>query len=176
MKLTVASALGLAVVALAACQSSTPTPLTAADEAKIRGVDSTFARDVNAGNASALAALYTDDGVLLPPNMARARGRSAITQAYTGLIAAGTPHLTLAPNTIAGRQDMAYVVGTYHISWTPKAGAAAPPPADSGKYVVVLMRQTEGNWKLVANTWSSDAPLPGMAAPAATAPAAMPRH
>ena len=160
-----AVAAGLTLAALAACQQA-PKPLSPSDEAALRATRSAFETAAGSGSADAMAALYTADGVVLPPNMARASGTAAIKQLFAGMLTAGTPHLTLTANTVAGRQDMAYVVGSYHLSFTPAAGATAPP-ADSGKYVEVLMRQSDGSWKTAVDTWNSDVPMPaGEAAPA----------
>lgn len=165
MRTLQAAALGLTIAGLAACQqSSTPQPLSAADEAAVRGVDSAFAAAASAGDAAAMAALYTADGVVLPPNMARVTGPDAIRELFSGMMAAGTPSLTLTPNTVAGRQDLAYAVGTYALTWTAQAAGAMAPPADSGKYVVVLMRQADGSWKIAADMWNSDVAVPAPAA------------
>lgn len=162
-----AVAAGLALAALAACQQA-PKPISAADEAAIRATRANFETAAGSGSADAMAALYTADGVVLPPNMARAAGTAAIKRLFSGMLTAGTPHLTLTMDNVAGRQDMAYVVGTYHLSWTPKTAGAAAPPADSGKYVEVLMRQADGSWKTAVDSWNSDVPMPaGEAAPAA---------
>lgn len=154
-----AAAAGLALASLAACQQA-PKPLSSADEAAIRATRATFESAAGSGSADSMAALYTADAVVLPPNMARASGTAAIKELFTGMMTAGRPTLRLTMDEVAGRQDMAYVVGTYHLSWTPATADAAAPPADSGKYVEVLMRQADGGWKTVADMWNSDAPPP----------------
>ena len=171
MRITRAVAAGLALAAAAACQQA-PKPLTSADEAAIRATRAAFESAAGSGSADAMAALYTADAIVLPPNMARAAGSAAIKQLFTGMLTAGRPHFTLTMDKVAGRQDMAYVVGTYHLSWTPATAGAAAPPADSGKYVEVLMRQADGGWKTVADTWNSDVAMPA----AEAAPAASPAH
>lgn len=153
-----AAAAGLALASLAACQQA-PKPLSSADEAAIRATRVAFESAVRSGSADSMAALYTADAVVLPPNMTRAAGTEAIKQLFTGMMTAG-PRLSLTMDQVAGRQDMAYVVGTYHLSWSPTTEGTAAPPADSGKYVEVLMRQADGGWKTVADMWNSDAPPP----------------
>ena len=44
--------------------------------------------------------------------------------------------------------NVAYLVGSYDLP------AMEGEPADSGKYVMCLRRQTEGTWKLTADIWN----------------------
>ena len=59
---------------------------------------------------------------------------------------------------------------------TPAAPPSAPPPApataagtsQAAKYVVVMRRDTAGDWKVAQNIWNFDAPAAGAADPEAT--------
>lgn len=49
--------------------SGAPAALSPADEVKIRSVDSAFVAAANAGDAEAVAAVYSDGGAVLAPNL-----------------------------------------------------------------------------------------------------------
>lgn len=71
-----------ALAALVACQRA-PGPLSTADEAALRSLDSAFAAAANAGNAEALTAAFAADATVLPLYMPPAQGADAIRQLWT---------------------------------------------------------------------------------------------
>jgi ketosteroid isomerase-like protein len=60
---------------------------------------------------------------------------------------------------VEGRGDLAYAVGTYRATLTPKKTGGKPMPTEEGKYVEVLKKQADGSWKIVYDMWSSNAPM-----------------
>lgn len=99
----------------------------------------------NLGDAEALAALYTEDAVLLPPDHEPVEGREAIGAFWRQGTDEGLEVTTL---TVEVDGDLGYSVGRYHL---PSTDAE---PADSGKYVMCLKRQRDGSWKLAADIWN----------------------
>ncbi len=128
---------------------------TAADEAALRGADSTWFANYNAGNVDGVAALYADDAVLNVPGMPPARGSSAVREALAKDIAnssGGGFTLTPGPSPEIGVSgDLAYVWNTFKV--TDKSGATV----DVGKYVTVVGRKN-GEWRIVRDIWNSDNP------------------
>ena len=61
--------------------------------------------------------------------------------------------------TVEGRDDLAYVVGTYALTMT--LPGAPGPVEDTGKYVEIRHRQADAKWLIAVDIWSSDLPLPG---------------
>lgn len=57
-----------------------------------------------------------------------------------------------------GSWDLAYSVGTYRVTLTPRKAGAKPLPTDEGKFLEVLKKQADGSWKIVYDMWSSNAP------------------
>jgi ketosteroid isomerase-like protein len=102
---------------------------------------------------SALAGLFTADGMALPNGSPPARGAAQIGARYAE--AAGSP-LSLRPLAYSVSHDIAYIVGGF-------APAAGEP--DSGKFVLVLRRGTDGSWKIAADIDNTNA-LPGAPEPA----------
>lgn len=134
-------------------------PLAAEDVAAIRGSDSAFASAAESGNAETVAALYTTDAHLMPPNEPVVKGREAIQKFWGGFLAAYNVKFEITADEVEGRGDLAYARGRYTMNGTPKA-AGAPPFHDEGKYLEVLRRRPEGHWQIAVDMYSSDLPLP----------------
>jgi uncharacterized protein (TIGR02246 family) len=99
----------------------------------------------NQGDADALAALYADDAMLLPPDHEPIQGREAIGAFWRQGTDEGLEVTTLA---VEVDGDLGYSVGRYHLPPTDEE------PADSGKFVMCLKRQQDGSWKLTADIWN----------------------
>lgn len=100
----------------------------------------------NRGDAEELAALYTEDAVLLPPDHAPVEGREAIAAFWRQ----GTdPGLAMRTIRVDVQSDLGYLVGRYTLPATDQE------PADSGKSLLCLRRQSDGTWKVTADIWNS---------------------
>ncbi len=141
------------VIALVA--SPPVTAQTGAVKAAIDAANKKFGAAAAAGSASGLAALFTDDAMVLPPNGESVRGRPAIEKVFQGLIAAGIKQVTLTAEEVEGHGDTATEVGAYSVK------DAAGTEVDRGKYVVVWKR-VKGEWKLHRDIWNSNMPMPGV--------------
>jgi len=136
---------------------ATAVGLSAEDQAAVRAVDTEWARAATAGDANAVAALYASDATVLPPMEPMRAGEAAkkywidVTNGFSG----PTELTTVA---VDGRGDLAYAVGTYRSTLTPKTTGAKALPTEEGKYVEVLKRQADGSWKIIYDIWNADAP------------------
>lgn len=101
------------------------------------------------GDAAGVAASYTADAQMLPPNSPTLSGRAAIQELWAGWIQAGWTKLTLTPVEVEGMGDTAYEVGTY-VSSDGKM-------SDEGKYIVVWKKQ-QGKWRLFRDIWNTSLP------------------
>jgi ketosteroid isomerase-like protein len=61
---------------------------------------------------------------------------------------------------VEGRGDLAYAVGSYRQTLTPKKAGAKSLPTEEGKYIEVLKKQADGSWKIVYDMWSPNAAPP----------------
>jgi uncharacterized protein (TIGR02246 family) len=161
----------IAIALGAACQSApktetsamgsesaaVPAGLSAEDEAAVRALDAAWARASSAGDGNAVAALYTSDATVLPPMEPIRQGEAAkkywvdVTNSFSG-------PTELTTTAVGGRGDLAYAVGTYRSTLTPKKAGAKPLPTEEGKYLEVLKKQADGSWKIVYDMWSPNAP------------------
>jgi uncharacterized protein (TIGR02246 family) len=123
----------------------------AGDPGSRKAIESAVTRYVaasNRGDAKALTDLYADDAVLLPPDHEPIEGREAIGEFWSQGTDAGLEVTTLR---LEVEGDLGYLIGRYTLP------ATEEEPADSGKYVMCLRRQTDGSWKLTADIWNSSA-------------------
>src|SRR5688572_10289078 len=103
-----------------------------------------FSAATTAGNAAKVASFYAADATFMPPNEASLRGPKAIQGWFQKSMDAGAVKLTLSPTESRISGDLAFEVGTYAFSLTPKTGQ---PINDKGKYVIVL-RKDGAAWKI----------------------------
>ena len=129
----------------------------AADEAAIAATNARWLELVAAGDAAGTAALYTEDGRIMPSGQPEAQGREAIAAVWSGLFGLPGFSLTFATTTlvIADSGDMAYDVGTYALGFDGEAGRVE----DKGKYVVAW-RKVGDAWQVAADIFNSDGPSP----------------
>jgi uncharacterized protein (TIGR02246 family) len=132
------------------------------DEADIREQTTSWVKAYNGGDAKAVAALYAEDAVLLPPGAPAAKGRAAILEFITKDIAsskAAGAVFHVNPKTDVGVSgNMGWESGTYTVT---VKGATV----ESGKFLSVS-RKKDGKWLYIRDTWNADAPPSPAAAPA----------
>ncbi len=116
-----------------------------------------FIAALNRGDAAAVAAMYSADARLLPPNGRMSEGRQAVQQFWQGAIGAGVKLVSLETLHVKSQGNLAFEVGRFTLT-VPAAGGATT--TDTGKYVVVWEREG-GKWKLATDIWNSDAPAQG---------------
>ncbi len=122
-------------------------------EEMIRKTGDTWARNWNARDVEKLVAAYAEDAVYLPPHHAAVHGREAIREYLKSPLAHGVTDLHFDVTYIKHLGDLAYDVGRYTMS-VPHDGSKRQ---DQGKYLTVWRRE-KGEWKIVADSWSSDLP------------------
>jgi len=148
----------LAVVfALFSCARPEQTDLAAVRKA-IEETNGKFVEAFNQGDAAGVAALYTDDATLLPPNREAIHGRQGVQDFWGGGIQMGIKDVTLTTVDVGGSGGTAYEIGKYTLKVQPEGQEGM---TDSGKYVVIWKRQADGTWKLHVDIWNSSMPMPG---------------
>jgi uncharacterized protein (TIGR02246 family) len=131
---------------------------TGAAEQAIRGQVDHWLQLVKAKDAAGIAALYAEDGAVMPPNAPTSKGHDPIQQTWASMMQTPGFDLTFVPDQIivSSSGDMALDRGTYKLSVAPKGTAQT----DTGKYVVVW-RKIGGEWKAAADIFNSDLPASG---------------
>jgi ketosteroid isomerase-like protein len=113
-----------------------PAGLSSEDEAAIRAIDAEWGRAASAGEGNAVAALYTSDATVLPPKEPPQQGEAA-GKYWVDVLTAFSGPTELTTTAVEGRGDLAYGVGTYRSTLTPKKAGAKALPTEEGKYLAV---------------------------------------
>ncbi len=111
------------------------------------------ARHISAEDNAAWANDYTEDGIFMIGNTPTLRGRAAIQK--WGETGVKVTSITFSDIQIHGSGDLAWAT---HANSLTLEGVPEP---DIGKELVVLQRQADGSWLIVAASVSSDLPRSG---------------
>jgi len=151
--ITKVAAILCTMVALALFSIESPAADSAKDIAALQAADQSWAKAYNAGNADAVASLYDEQAVLLPPGASGVHGRGAIKAFFvkdTGESQKAGVAFSLGPKPAGGVSgDMGWQSGTYAVK--DKAGNVV----ETGKYLSVSMKKG-GKWLYVRDTWNAD--------------------
>ena len=148
------------VTALSACAPAAPPPVdTAAEEAALKAMTTTWMDAYAAGDVEKMVALYADEAVLTPLHAPVAAGHAAI-RAFLAADTAGAKAAGVKIIPGAATAGVAGDTGWESGSFTVTNGSGAT--VDSGSYLSVA-RKSNGKWLYIRDTWNSDRPLPAPA-------------
>ncbi len=151
MKNIFQSVMSLIVLTLSACQQSGPAALTKADITAIEATSKAYLKAVLDGDWDAVAATYTEDAMIMPPNSPVVKGRANIKKYFEGF--PPISEISAENVEVVGQEDIAYVRGTYKVAI---AVEGAEPVTDFGKFVDILRKQPDGTWLFHRDISNSD--------------------
>jgi uncharacterized protein (TIGR02246 family) len=122
-----------------------------------------FAKAFNAGDVDGVAALMTDETVYADANMPVAVGKGAIRSQLQPFFSQTKIDVSVPVQEVRVAGDLAIGRGTWAAKVTPKAQGVASI-TDSGSWIVVFARQSDGSWKWDSMIANSSQPLPGTTA------------
>jgi len=147
-----------------ACALKAPADTRTEDVLAIRELDAQWSKAASRNDLAATVSFYTDDAYLLPPNAPMAIGEKAIRESWAELLRPGvSTSWTITKIEVAQSGDLAYLIGAYKVT---VQGPQGQQVEDRGKIMEIWKKQVDGKWKVVADTYNSDMPLP-------TAPASL---
>jgi len=124
-----------------------PSPPDQSAKRKIENVMQSYSRAYRSNDPDAMAALYADGAMLLPPGHELVKGRDSVRAFWSRGMEAGFEMATVS---IEVSGDAGYVVGRYYV----------PPDdeddAETGKYIIALRRERDGVWRITADIWNAD--------------------
>jgi len=112
-----------------------------------------FAAALNAKDAQAAAALYTEDAVLIPPGEPLVRGREAIEEYWRGAIeSGGVRDVSVETMDALSSGSLGYETGSFILTANGPDGEAV---IDRGRYIELLRREPDGRWLSTHGIWNA---------------------
>ncbi len=125
-------------------------------EAAVRAITQEWVLACNTKHLDDLLELYSPDALVLRSNYPPIRGAAAVREFFFGALDAGLGEVEIEPLRVDVIGDLAYEAGRCK-ALIP--GSTGKRREERGKYLWVLQRQPNGEWKVVADCWSSDLTL-----------------
>ena len=150
--------LGALVALIYACQPAPP-DTRATDERAIRDADTAWLKAAQAKDCAGWVSFFSDDASWLPANAPILTGKQAISGYCSQMVA--NPGFAISWQAtkveVSRASDLAYAIGTYELTLNDPKGK---PVTDRGKWVAVWKKQPNSTWKVAADIFNSDQPLP----------------
>ena len=128
-------------------------------EAAVRAITQEWVLACNTKHLDDLLELYSPDALVLRSNYPPIRGAAAVREFFFGALDAGLGEVEIEPLRVDVIGELAYEAGRCK-ALIP--GSTGKRREERGKYLWVLQRQPNGEWKVVADCWSSDLTLTTM--------------
>lgn len=109
-----------------------------------------FSKEVVAGNAGAIAKMYTEDGKIFPAGTRIMEGQEALEKYWTPGARSRISYHKITPEEIRFLGDYAYDFGYYEGQTTSTEGETSDW---AGKYVIVW-KKVAGDWKIYLDIWN----------------------
>ena len=153
----------LLTVSISACGSPEAQPEPAAeagpseadDRAALEQLTDQWYTAFNAADAEGVASLYTDDAVVMNPNVPTWVGREAIQTGWQADFDGATFEVASEIDEIRVHGDWALVRGRDTSTRTPTDG---DPIQETSKWLAIHERQPDGSWKITHDIWNSNDP------------------
>jgi uncharacterized protein (TIGR02246 family) len=127
-------------------------------EAAVRRLTQEWVLACNTRQLDDLLDLYITDALVLRSNLPPVRGATAVREFFFSALDTGLGEVEVEPARVEVVGDMAYEAGRCNALVPSATGKRRE---ERGKYLWVFSRQSNGDWKLAADCWSSDLTLPG---------------
>ena len=131
-------------------------PSLSRTEAAVRKLTREWAQACNTKQLDDLLDFYAPDALVLRSNFPPVRGAAAIREFFVAALDAGLGDVEMEPLRVELFGDIAYEAGRCKMLVPMAVGKRRE---ERGKYLVVFHRQPGGEWKAVADCWSSDLSL-----------------
>ena len=137
------------IALFAGCLILVAAPASAQDKATIVKLNDAWAAAFNKGDASAVAAMYTEDAFVLPPGAEMVKGRAAIEAFWRQAAQQMGDAKFTTVDVLALGPRAAREIGTVRLK-----SKSQPPQEITAKYAVVW-RKVGGRWKLATDIWNT---------------------
>ena len=125
--------------------------LSEADKAEIQSSTKIFGEAIVEGDTDKIAALYSEDALLMPPNSESVKGKEKIKEVFSKMPEYVSGGFTIKE--IDGGPYWAYVLGTYEFTIKITEDSTV---VDKGKYIEIRSKQDSGEWLIHRDIFNSD--------------------
>jgi ketosteroid isomerase-like protein len=151
-------------VGLIACAAFACRPASRTDSAAVRHVIDSLNTKIegwyDAGQADSIGAMFAQDAVQMPPNMAPVVGRDSLRAFWTSNLTTGKWDFDLTTDEVVVTDSLAVERGHYAVKVAAGPQAQYPSFSDQGNYLVVWRREDDGNWRILWDAPVSTVPMP----------------
>jgi ketosteroid isomerase-like protein len=128
-------------------------------EQELRDLDAKWSAAAGAKDIDKTVSYYSEDAIVMPPNASSATTKEAIRSAWKEMLTSPGAAISWKATKVevAKSGDIGFISGTYKLTMNDPSGK---PVTDHGKYVEVWKKQPGGMWKVAADIWNSDLPVP----------------
>jgi uncharacterized protein (TIGR02246 family) len=128
-----------------------------ADVQAIKDANTAWDKAWSAGDAEALASLYTTDAIAMAPNQPAEVGRDAMRASSRKYFGQFSDENRSVVDDVRVSGDLAVARGTQETKTRVKAGGASFQ--DKSKWISAYQRQPDGSWKILWEMYNSDLPV-----------------
>jgi ketosteroid isomerase-like protein len=125
-------------------------------EAAVRAITHEWVLACNTKHLDDLLELYLPDALVMRSNYPPIRGAAAVREFFFSALDAGLGEVEIEPLRVDVAGDMAYEGGRFKALIPSSTGKRRE---ERGKYLWVLQKQANGEWRVAADCWSSDLTL-----------------
>ena len=129
-------------------------PDIAADTGNINSIWTVYETSFESGDIDSWLALWTDDGIQMPPNEAPVAGIDRIRERNSAVLDQFSFDMDITNQEVGIGKDFAYSRGAYTANVSPKNGGE--PISVDGKFMTILKRQSDGSWKIHRDIFNSN--------------------
>jgi ketosteroid isomerase-like protein len=153
MSRTIFLSAGAAMLALAVgCGGS-----SSGDAKVIQARSEQWSKAASVKDASSFVAVYSDDATVMLPNEPVIHGLESIKAVVTPMMQDPNFSLSFTTDKVEVSGILGYTQGAVTMRTTGRDGK---PLNDTGKYLTVWKKQSDGSWKAIEDIFNSDLPVP----------------
>jgi uncharacterized protein (TIGR02246 family) len=129
-----------------------------ADQKAILDGEAVWVADWKARDLEKIVSHYTDDAIVMEPDMPAMKGKDAIRAGMKQFLDDRNLALTFVSTNaeVSKGSDLAYSHGTFTATQTD--AKTLKPVTETGTYVMVYRKAADGTWKAILDINNSDAP------------------
>ncbi|MGH7597855.1 MAG: YybH family protein [bacterium] len=128
--------------------------LSAADVIKIKAVNEAYVSAWLKNDATAVMKTLAPNAVLIPQGSRAIEGMKAIKQFWWPSGGKTTvTAFTITTDEVNGENEVAYIRGTFKLSFTYEDGSNKIERTNNGNYLMIMKRQADGTWRISHRMW-----------------------